>query len=743
MINRLFIKITLPIVALMMLLGVSWYVVVLRTVHDFTSQNIHADLKNLSSQLFDVADRGFMELLKNGAAGDKISVRIQQVDCLDIIERSSFAQNFKILIYKEQNNKILLASDFTKQINTTEIIQRSQQTLNSAPIPIADKKFHTHQFHFSPWDWTFLVLKDTQAYVGLTDKVRNLYYISAVVLLICTALLVWYLFHSIKKPISSIISAVSKENPPEYQGTYEFEFLAKTIKNMMRSLQNSKNRYRALIDNAPIGIALVTQKGVITEANKAASDITGYSLDELGDINAIDLYKTPDERKKILKETSNKSIARNELNFKRKDGTTFIGNFTTVDVIIDNEPMILSMFEDITGQKEAEQEHAIMETSLRRAQKMETIGMMAGGVAHDLNNILSGIVGYPEVLLLQLPAGSKLRGPLKAIHESGKRAGTVVEDLLTVARGAAATREVHNLSALAQEYLDSPECRKLTSLYPQVTLQQQYKATKAAISCSPVHIKKCLMNLVTNAAEAILGKGTIIISTYDHHVHTSDSSPSDLPEGHYSVLSVCDSGSGISEQDLEHIFEPFYTRKVMGRSGTGLGLAVVWNTMEDHDGRVQVASNAEGTCFQLYFPTTSEKEEKQTDTVNKELVTGNGEHILVVDDEVLLRDIASQMLQHLGYKVNSVDSGETAIQFMQKNSVDLIILDILMDPGINGKQTYEEILKLHPNQKAIVASGFSESDDVKATLQLGANGFIKKPYSVDVLSRTVHKALQG
>ncbi len=380
---------------------------------------------------------------------------------------------------------------------------------------------------------------------------------------------------------------------------------------------------------------------------------------------------------------------------------------------------------------------------LNRAKRMESIGLMASGVAHDLNNILSGIVGYPELLLHDLPKDSKLRQPIEAILESGQRAATVVEDLLTVARGAASVREHHELNSLIQEYLDSPECKKLKSLHPNITYHQQFAATQSELLCSPVHIKKCLMNLVTNAAEAIAGSGEITVSTYNTQITAADSINNDLGEGSYVVLSIQDTGPGISSTDMAHIFEPFYTQKIMERSGTGLGLTVVWNTMKDHNGKVLVGSDKNGTCFKLYFSVSENKSVIQVKNNKVEEICHINEHILIVDDEPHLRDVASQMLRTIGCNVDSVSSGELAIEFVKKNPVNLILLDMLMAPGMNGRQTYEEIIKLYPNQKAIIASGFSESDDVKATLRLGASGFIKKPYSMNQLGRAVKEALSN
>jgi len=396
---------------------------------------------------------------------------------------------------------------------------------------------------------------------------------------------------------------------------------------------------------------------------------------------------------------------------------------------------------EIAERIEAEAKRSELEKQLFQAQKMESIGLMASGVAHDLNNILSGIVGYPDLLLPDLPEDSDLRKPIIAIQKSGQRAATVVADLLTVARGAASTRDLNDIETLIDEHLQSPEYQKLMSLHPGIRCQTQFAANHTAVFCSPVHVRKCLMNLIINAAEAIDNNGTIIVSTTNETIPDGDTDEMETDE--YIVVAVQDTGPGISAIDLDHIFEPFYTKKTMGRSGSGLGLAVVWNTMEDHNGRVLVDSDDNGTCFRLYFPVSKKKYRVAAKDEKIRDIDGSGERVLIVDDEKQLRDIASQMLQSKGYHVDSVNSGESAIVFVADNQVDMLVLDMLMEPGMNGFQTYEQVLKLFPDQKAIVASGFSESDDVKAALQLGAAAFIKKPYTMEQLARAVKEALSG
>ena len=402
---------------------------------------------------------------------------------------------------------------------------------------------------------------------------------------------------------------------------------------------------------------------------------------------------------------------------------------------------IVAVYDDVTEQKQLEDEKRKVEMQLHQAQKMEAIGLMAGGVAHDLNNILTGITGYPELLLLKLPGESDLRQPIEAIKESGERAAAVVADLLTVARGVACTKTNASINALITEYFSSPEWLQLQSSNQHIQYIQRLSEGLPPIFCSPVHIKKCIMNLVTNGIEAMTGAGSITISTEKTILTPQLRQELRLKEGEYVVLTVSDTGTGISDTDIKHIFEPFYSKKEMGRSGTGLGLAVVWNTMEDHQGRITVSS-AQGTTFTLYFPASTEGDTAPSTPPEPEEVPTSNARILVVDDEPVLQDIATQMLQNKGYTVDSVGSGEEAVSFVKEHSVDLIVMDMLMEPGMNGYETYKEILKIRPDQKIIIASGFSESDDVKAALDLGASAFIKKPYTMNSLSKGIHEALK-
>jgi CheY-like chemotaxis protein len=215
----------------------------------------------------------------------------------------------------------------------------------------------------------------------------------------------------------------------------------------------------------------------------------------------------------------------------------------------------------------------------------------------------------------------------------------------------------------------------------------------------------------------------------------------DVNMGEYVVLAVSDDGSGISSDDLERIFEPFYSKKVMGRSGTGLGLAVVWNTLQDHKGYIDVTSDENGTTFELYFPITKDEISDKDLSIPVKDYKGNGETILVVDDVESQREISCKMLDTLGYKTEAVCSGEEAVEYLKENTVDLLLLDMIMDPGINGCETYERIIEIHPNQKAIIISGFAETDEVKQAQKLGAGKYIKKPFALEKIGFAIKEEL--
>lgn len=405
------------------------------------------------------------------------------------------------------------------------------------------------------------------------------------------------------------------------------------------------------------------------------------------------------------------------------------------------KPAILVVMRDITQKIRKEEALKESEEKITRLKKMEFLGILAGGVAHDLNNVLSGIVSYPELILLDLPEDSPLRNPVQTMREAGLKAAAIVQDLLTTVRGVATPNIIFNLNDVIWKYFASPEYDKLMQYHPGVKVIKNLDPGLLNIKGSPLHVGKIVMNLMSNASEALTGSGNVTITTMNRYLDRPVKGYNDIKTGEYIVLTVEDTGSGIPSADLERIFEPFYSKKIMGRSGTGLGLTVVWNALQDHNGYIDVTSGNGGTKFELYFPLTRESVTDTDKKIPVEDLYGHGEIILVIDDAKSQREIICRMLEALKYKTATVASGEEAVDYLKEHGVDLIVLDMIMDPGINGCETYERIKKINPSQKAVIVSGFAKTDDVMKTLDMGAGRFLRKPVILEELGLAVKDVL--
>jgi len=507
------------------------------------------------------------------------------------------------------------------------------------------------------------------------------------------------------------------------------------------ALRESEQRFRTVFHTSPDAVNINRLNGEFVEVNEGFTILTGYErADVLGKSSKeIQIWAIAEDRKRIVSDLNKYGYADNiESRFRCQDGEIKPGLMSARIIDLNGENHILTITRDISRWKKIEEDKKKLETQLQRAQKMEAIGTLAGGVAHDLNNILSGIVGYPDLLIMDLPEDSPLVAPLTTIQQSGIKAAAIVQDLLTLARRGVSISEVVNLNSIITEHLDSPEFEKIKIFHPGLNMNIALESDLLNIAGSPVHLSKTVMNLFSNAAEAMPGGGTITISTQNRYLDKPIDGYDEIEEGDYVLLKISDTGIGISPEDKERIFEPFYTKKVMGRSGTGLGMAVVWGTVKDHKGYIDLKSTVgEGTTFTLYYPVTRESlQDDQSPAVNFEN-SGHGETILIVDDVEEQRVIASLMLQKLGYSVNAVPSGEKAIEYIKNNTADLLVLDMIMDPGMDGLETYKKILEYRPHQKAIIASGFSETSRVKEAQRLGAGAYVKKPYTIGNIGQAV------
>jgi PAS domain S-box-containing protein len=517
-------------------------------------------------------------------------------------------------------------------------------------------------------------------------------------------------------------------------------------------MQEANARMNALIEAIPEAIVFKDQEGRNLVVNSAYERLAGRS-GECGP-DGTDHVFLSDERSEAW-HVGDEQVLKGGKPFRMEERVVLpTGESRSLETykapILDREGKVLGLVgvsRDITDQKLAERERQRLTAQLMQAQKMEAIGTLAGGVAHDLNNILAGIVSYPELIMLKMEPDDPLRKVMLTIQKSGERAAGIVQDLLTLSRRGVAATEVVDLNQMVTEYLNSPSHDRFKLDRPEIRTEVQLERKLLKMVGSPVHLSKTIMNLVINAYEAIEGAGIVRIITENCYVDNriKGAGTSDVVEGEYVKLTVSDTGKGIVPDDLQRIFEPFYTKKVMGHSGTGLGLSVVWGTVQDHCGFIDVHSTpGVGTTFDVYFPVRRDvvAADKPVEMPSR-MYRGQGETVLVVDDIEMQRDIAREMLTHLGYEVATAESGEEALELLKHRTVDLVILDMILGEGMDGLDTYRKILEIHPGQKAVITSGYSESDRVKEAQRLGAGSYIKKPYMLEEIGLAVKEQLSN
>lgn len=522
-----------------------------------------------------------------------------------------------------------------------------------------------------------------------------------------------------------------------------------------RFLKASEEKYRLLAENLSDILWSLDMKLNITYISPAAATLLDWSVEELTGRNVADVLSddTLEEASTLIEALLSESeqsggfnkAATLNIEMRCKDGRYLQmetrGAFLQGE---DGQPVgIIGISRDISGRIQAQKEKEALQARLAQSKKMEAIGLLASGVAHDLNNVLSGIVSYPDLLLLDLSEESPLRKPLEMIRQTGNKAAEIVQDLLALARRNVQEMNTVSINTVIEEHLSSAEHKELLTRYPGVEVRAELTPQPVYIKGSTVHLKKSLLNLVINAIEAQPQDGAVTIRLKTCTFERPPRNPSQMPPGTYACLEVSDSGVGIPEEDLQRIFEPFFTRKVMGRSGSGLGMAVVWGTVQDHNGYIFVESEEmKGTTFTLYFPATDDLPTPSQDNVPLAGYLGNGETVLVVDDVAEQREIAAGILVRLGYKAVTVASGEEAVDYLKRSpfSVDAVLLDMIM-PGMDGLDTFEAISELRAGIKALIASGFSETERVRTALRIGVGAYVRKPYMLQDIGFALRKIL--
>jgi PAS domain S-box-containing protein len=504
------------------------------------------------------------------------------------------------------------------------------------------------------------------------------------------------------------------------------------------SAHYERERFQTLLQHAPIGILSIDKDGRFTYANPKFTQIFGYDLSDVPDGRTWfrAAYPDPLYRKQIICDWIN-DLKTHQPGEKRprvydvicKDGDKKVVNFIPVSLEAGEN---LVVCEDIT-------ERLTLEDQLQHAQKMEAVGILAGGVAHDFNNLLQGISGYTQLLMMDKNTGDPDLGKLKSIEKAIARAAQLVRQLLLFSRKDAAERRSVDLSQEMGQVV-----RILERTIPRMIDIELHPGVRLwTVKADPAQIEQALLNLGINAADAMPDGGRLIIQTRNVVMDENHARQQiGAPPGNYVLLTVSDTGCGMDKETLDHIFEPFFTTKGIGK-GTGLGLASVYGIIKGHGGYIHCeSSSGQGTTFKIYLPAIGHEDAAAFPHSLETPPEGGAETILVVDDVPDIRWLASQTLQRFGYKVLTAASGEEALQLHtgRKEPIDLTILDLGM-PGIGGNRCLKELLAINPLAKILIASGYLGDDTVKKNLDSGAAGFIGKPYQLTELLHRVRSIL--
>lgn len=400
---------------------------------------------------------------------------------------------------------------------------------------------------------------------------------------------------------------------------------------------------------------------------------------------------------------------------------------------------IIAIIRNITSVKDATEREEMLRTQLSRSERLESLGILAGGVAHDLNNILGPLVAYPDLLIEDLGPDHESVPMIVEMQKSASRAAAMIQDLLTLARRGAFQVESVQVNPVIESYLRSSAFHSISLLQPDVRVETFLEERLPSVSASPHHLTQAVMNLVMNAFESHDDGGYIAIETREVELVESFQGFDLVAPGTYVRLSVKDRGRGIGSTDIEHIFEPFYTKKEMGRSGSGLGLSIVYGLVKDCRGYIDVVNReGGGTAFILFLPVIA-TEEPLVQAPAPDLY--GTESVLVVDDILEQRQLAERILTRLGYSVTTVENGRAAVEHIREHDVDIILLDMIMEDDFGGLDTYREIARIRPGQRCVIASGFTENEQVRKTQSLGAGMFIMKPYVMQMLGRAIRSEL--
>jgi PAS domain S-box-containing protein len=503
------------------------------------------------------------------------------------------------------------------------------------------------------------------------------------------------------------------------------------LKQAEEDLRKLRNYLSNIINSMPSVLVSVDREGQIIQWNQQAERVTGLLFDNVISKPLVSMYpRLASQIDNIKAAIHNRQVIHTSKVPKQEETETRYEDITIYPLVTNGDEGAVIRVDDVTREKEIEDE-------LNTSRKMEAIGLLASGVAHDFNNMLAGIMGATELLGFYLPDEPKARKMHQMILDSAVRASNLTKQLLALSRQSDKISTVIKLHDIIEESLSLLK----SSLDRRIAIEVNLDANQNSIVGDPSLLQNSFLNLCINASHAMPDGGLLKITTQEVEIDElfCQSSTFTLQPGRFIKLEIRDSGCGIPQEDLNRIFDPFFTTKAKGE-GTGLGLSTVYGTIQQHNGAINVYSEVgKGTVFQILLPVTNKERPVVKDV--PQAISGSG-RILVVDDEEIMRITAQIILENLGYTVLLAENGKKAVELFHKeeNKIDLVLLDMIM-PVMNGRDCFEQLKKINPDVRVVISSGFSREEDLQEMMKDGLSGLIRKPYLTSALSRVIHDAL--
>lgn len=511
---------------------------------------------------------------------------------------------------------------------------------------------------------------------------------------------------------------------------------------LYKKLRASEQRFRWIFEQTHFGIALCNLHGVFSTVNPAFAQLLGYEAEELRGKLDSDLTHPEDRpeslgRTQLLREGQATQVSM-EKRYLRKSGES-VWCTTIVSLIrgsAGHPAYFLAMVENISERKRAEEERARLQEQLFQAQKMEAIGTLAGGLAHDFNNFLGVILGFASLVRLRLRPQDPLQEPVRMIEQSAEYAADLTRQLLGLVRHEEHQPEPVNV----REIMDRVAKIVTRTFDRRIRVETRLAPELPPVQADASQLEQAVLNLCINARDAMATGGKLTLETCVATLGSEDSlRPAQHPPGDYVRIAVKDTGRGMDPQVMRRIFEPFFTTKEAGE-GSGLGLAMVYRIVQDHGGIIHVESQVgQGSEFTIFLPVVQRPAESSKRKEPGEVRRGSGT-VLVVDDEPMVLAFAEQGLKKLGYNVLTAANGKRACEIYasQAGEVGCVLLDMVM-PEISGLETYQKLREINPQARVILSSGYSMDKIARQALDMGAADFLGKPYSLEKLSLTLRR----